>query len=109
MASKETQNIDLSNVVSFDNAKKQNEHKKQEESISKYLGILSFSQLIHETSDTIRNLDNEAINKQMAMKSQLVIKELGSRIEKQSGHAIPSLNAIKKQIDKKIRDIQSYL
>jgi hypothetical protein len=96
-------------VISLSQVRNLAELAKQEESISRYLGILSFSQLINETANTIENLSQKDITKQIAVKSQLVFKELGSRIEGQSTQKFPVLSNMRKQIDQKIQDIQHYL
>lgn len=97
------------NVVSLEQAKKQAEQKQQEDSLSRYLGILSFSQLINEASNVIRQLDAEKISRQTTTKSKLVLKELSSRIEKQSGSHLNAFGNMKKQLDLKIKNIQNHL
>lgn len=95
-------------VISIEEMKDQVEQKRNEDSISRYLGILSFSQLIDETTQAIKQLDTEHISKQSATKSQLVLKELGNRIEKQLGHQ-SVYEQMKAQIELTLKKIQRYL
>ena len=101
-------------VVHISDMRKIAEKKAHEESMNKYLSILSFSQLINETSNAIELLDQSNFSEETAIKSQLVLKELGKRIEHQANKTQfkdqnSVLKEMKNKIDQRFQSLRPYL
>ena len=72
------------NLISIDEFKKEKLVKKEEKSFSNYLRVLGFSELMNEASGVVKELNNSALNSDMAMRSSLILKEFGSRLKSES-------------------------
>ena len=59
------------------------QNKKEELSISKHLELLSFSELINETSHLIKAMNDPACDLSLELKSKLTVRELGQRLRGQ--------------------------
>lgn len=94
-------------VIDLQKIRKLTEKKYLEESINKYLGILSFSQLMNETSSLIKDLNNNKLDSQVVLKSKLVFKQLGERLESQSSEYSDIVKEMKNNISDKIENLNS--
>lgn len=80
-----TQNNDPSKVIDLGRAKEVLMGQKENESLSRYFQVLSFSELIDETSQLIEELNRKGSTKEMINKSKIILKELGLRIKNSKG------------------------
>jgi hypothetical protein len=93
---------DHNNIIDLQKIRSLAESKINEDSLNKYLGILSFSQLISETSTLINDLNDNKFDSQIALKSKLVFKQLGERLESQSQDYSKIVGEMKVNISEKI-------
>ncbi|MAF78705.1 MAG: hypothetical protein CME60_11110 [Halobacteriovoraceae bacterium] len=93
----------LSNIINFKVAKKNLALQYQDNSLSRYLKSLSFSQLIDETSVVIEELNQAGSTKEMIKKSNLVLRELGDRIGNSHGLA-ESFSKMKEKLEQKLHE-----
>ena len=96
-------------VMSLGDVKKRKEREKAEASMRDYLKILSFGELIDETSMIIREINSKPLTKELASRSKMVLKELGLRIDEQSKSFDTSLESMRSSLEKKILEIQGLL
>jgi len=61
------------------------EDKKENDSLSRYFKVLSFSELIDETSKIIEELNRVGSTDEIIRQSKLILKELGLRITNSKG------------------------
>jgi len=80
-----TQNGHEENVVSLENAKAQKAAEVENDSLSRYFQVLSFSELLEETSQLIEELNKKGSTKEIINKSKLLLKEFGLRIKNSKG------------------------
>ncbi len=80
-----TRNGHEENVVSLENAKAQKAAEVENDSLSRYFQVLSFSELLEETSQLIEELNKKGSTKEIINKSKLLLKEFGLRIKNSKG------------------------
>lgn len=90
------------NIIDLQKIRNLAESKLAEDSLNKYLGILSFTQLISETSTLINDLNNNKFDSQIALKSKLVFKQLGERLESGSQDYSKIVGEMRTTISEKI-------
>ena len=93
----------LSNIINFKAAKLNLSLQGQDNSLSRYLKALSFSQLIDETSAVIDELNRAGSTREMIRKSNLVMKELGERIGNSHGLA-ESFSKMRDKLEQKLKE-----
>lgn len=72
-------------LIDLSAAKEKRANQIEKDSIQRYLGALSFSELIDETSSLIAELNKTGSTKEMISQSKLVLKELGERFSHSHG------------------------
>lgn len=72
-------------VIDLKYAKESLEGKKENDSLSRYFQVLSFSELLAETSALIDELNNKGSTKEIINKSKIILKELGLRFKNSKG------------------------
>lgn len=58
---------------------------KENDSLSRYFKVLSFSELIDETTQLIEELNREGSTEEIIKKSKMILKELGVRLKNSKG------------------------
>ena len=100
----ETNVTPLSNIISLKAAKENKNLKTQDAIHTRYLKVLSFSQLIDETSYVIEELNHAGSTKEMIQKSKQVLEELGERLGNSHGLS-ESFTKMKDQLQSKLQEI----
>ncbi len=100
---------DSNNIIDLQKIRSLAQSKLAEDSLNKYLGILSFSQLISETSTLISDLNNDKLDSQIVLKSKLVFKQLGDRLESQSQDYSKIVGEMKTNISEKLEHLGTKL
>jgi len=90
------ENKKADSVLDFSQAQKNLQTKKENESLEKYYKILSFAELYEETSHCVEQLNKEGATEENLKISKIILKELGSRLEKSQG---PSKNFEEMKLD----------
>jgi hypothetical protein len=88
------------NLVSLDQWK----HQKRESSFSEYLKVLSFNDLINESTHLSKEIKKQAAADHLLSKTKLMMNELTHRIERESKMLAHSVVDLKKQIEDRIID-----
>ncbi len=98
------------NVATIEELKSRKEQSGKEKIILDYLRILTFSELIDETSEVIKELNDTPFNSDLAIRGRLVLKELEDRLEAHSQEiSKPFFNQIRKILEQKLLEIQNFL
>lgn len=77
--------MNAANIVDLSHAKQAIEDKKENDSLSRYLKVLSFSELIDETTHIIEELNKNGTTEEIIRKSKMILKELGQRLTNSQG------------------------
>lgn len=77
--------IEAAQVVDLTQAKEALADKKENDSLSRYLKVLSFSELIAETTHIIEDLNKNGTTEEIIKRSKLILKELGLRLKNSQG------------------------
>ncbi|MCF8060346.1 MAG: hypothetical protein K9K67_13675 [Bacteriovoracaceae bacterium] len=77
--------IEAAKVVDILHAKQALDDKKENDSLSRYFKVLSFSELIDETTLLIEELNRVGSTEEMIKKSKMILKELGLRLKNSQG------------------------
>lgn len=72
-------------IIDFAQAKTAIDGKKETDSLSRYFKVLSFSELIDETTQLIEELNREGSTEEIIKKSKVILKELGMRLTNSQG------------------------
>lgn len=72
-------------IIDFSQAKSLFDGKKETDSLSRYFKVLSFSELIEETTSLIEQLNREGSTDEIIKKSKVILKELGFRLTNSHG------------------------
>jgi preprotein translocase subunit SecA len=72
-------------IIDFSQAKNLFDGKKEIDSLSRYFKVLSFSELIEETTQLIEQLNREGSTDEIIRKSKVILKELGLRLTNSHG------------------------
>lgn len=89
-------------VINLSQAKAQIEGMKESESLSRYFKVLSFSELIEETTHLIEELNREGSTDEIIRKSKLILKELGLRLTNSKGLS-QSFLKMKDELEKRLQ------
>lgn len=93
--------IEAAQVVDLTHAKEALADKKENDSLSRYLKVLSFSELIDETSHIINELNRVGSTEEIIKRSKLILKELGLRLKNSQGFS-ESLVRMKDDLESKL-------
>lgn len=77
--------IEAAQVVDIAHAKEAFAEKKENDSLSRYFKVLSFSELIDETTHIIEELNRSGTTEEIIKRSKLILKELGLRLKNSQG------------------------
>lgn len=91
-------NMDHDNLVNMDQWKS---HKK-ESSFSDYLKILSFNDLMNESTELMDQIKKSNESDDIFSKTRVMMNEFTHRLEKESKHLAESVKDFKKQIEDKL-------
>lgn len=84
------------NVISLAGHRQKQNDSHEEQSIIRHLRLLSFSELINETSHLIKKVNSHTSNlpTELEIKSKLTVKELGSRLRSQKSLPSEEINKL---------------
>ncbi len=91
-------NIDSDNLVSLDKWKSH----KREANFSDYLKVLSFNDLMNESSSLMDEIKKTDEMEDLFSKTKLMMNEFTFRLEKESKNLAESVKDLKKQIEDKL-------
>jgi hypothetical protein len=109
------------NVVSLDDWKKLKEaslaewrpknsnEKCAEKQFSDYFNILSFSELINESTDIIKELNHRPISSEITMKSKILLSQFSKRLGDESKEVADTFQDMRKRIEDKIIDLNNRI
>ncbi|MFT6069924.1 MAG: hypothetical protein ACJAT2_000938 [Bacteriovoracaceae bacterium] len=109
------------NVVSMDDWKKLKEasladwspesqvDKNAEKQFSDYFNILSFSELINESTDIIKELNHRPISTEITMKSKILLSQFSKRLGGESKEVADTFSDMRKKIEDKIIDLNNRI
>lgn len=98
------------NVVDIGEWKKSQVLASKEQGLTDYLNVLSFHDLMNESSEIIKEIDsNVEISEDLQMKSKLLADELGDRIEHHSGGISDTFHHLKKSIEETLNKLNKLL
>lgn len=81
--------------------------KKEDKAYIQALETMTFGELIDESSDIIRQLQDRGIMSDLAFKSKSLLHELAMRAGKQNHHMNDSIKKMKSALETKLVDINS--
>lgn len=93
--------IEAAKVIDLNHAKLALNDKKENDSLSRYFKVLSFSELIDETTQLIEELNREGSTEEIIKKSKMILKELGVRLKNSKGLS-RSLLKMKDELENKL-------
>ncbi len=93
--------INAAEVVDLSHAKQAINEKKENDSLSRYLKVLSFSELIDETTHIIEELNKNGSTEEIIKKSKLILKEMGQRLTHSQGFS-RSLVKMKEDLENRL-------
>jgi hypothetical protein len=97
------------NVVPLSSWKSKMALKANEKSLSDYLNVLSFNDLLTETEDLINELNNKPLNQDITLKSKQLLREVNNRLRKDSDGFADTLKELRLKSEKKLVDIKELL
>lgn len=116
--SKNMSNSDnIQNVVSLESWKKLKEasladwkpqgleEEKAERQFSDYFNILSFSELINESTDIIKEINHSPLSSEITMKSKILLNQFSKRLGDESKEVADTFQSMKKKIEATIFDL----
>lgn len=93
--------INAAKVVDLSQAKQAIEDKKESDSLSRYLNVLSFSELIDETTHIIEELNKNGSTEEIIKKSKSILRELGQRLTHSQGFS-RSIVKMKEDLERRL-------
>lgn len=102
-------NTSSQNVLSFEQWKRTQGEKTEGQSITQYLKVLSFHDLVNEYQSIIQELKDSPLNTELTQKSKLILKEFSDRLGEHSIGISDSLTEMRSKIEKKIFDLNGLL
>jgi len=111
----------LENVVSLENWKKIKDaslakwepqsldEKRAEKQFKDYFNILSFSELINESTDIIKELNQSPLSTEITMKSKILLSQFSKRLGDESKEVADTFQDMRKRIEDKIIDLNNRL
>lgn len=75
---------------------------KEEKMQKDYLEVLSFSQLLDEATDIIRELNSSSLNSGLTLRSKTILKEFSNRLSQQSSEYSKSFSDMRNKLETKI-------
>lgn len=97
------------NVLSFEQWKRSHGEKTEGQSLTQYLKVLSFHDLVNEYQSIIQELKDSPLNTELTQKSKLILKEFSDRLGEHSIGISDSLTEMRSKIEKKIFDLNGLL
>ena len=110
---------EMENVVSLENWKKIKDaslsewkpqsldEKRAEKQFKDYFNILSFSELINESTDIIKELNQKPISNEITMKSKILLSQFSKRLGDESKEVAETFQDMRKRIESKILDLSN--
>ncbi len=96
-------------IISIKKWKENRQLSLKEKQVNNFLKVLSFQQLINESTDIVKKLKSEPLNPELAFKSKLILKEFNKRLNDQSPELANSLQNIRNNVEKKIEEFTSKI
>ncbi|RLA62278.1 MAG: hypothetical protein DRQ88_09080 [Epsilonproteobacteria bacterium] len=90
----------MTNVISISEFKQD-----EEKSLKNYLNILSFNELIIESTQTLKTIKNESSDPSLISKAIYLLEELNKRIDCSSRKYGDSLSHISEKVKTKIKEL----
>ena len=97
--------METGNMNSIDEWKTKLEQKKDEKSLKRYFDTLRFNELINEAHIALDKLQKHPLDKEVAIESRVLIKEISKRIESQTCENQDRIDSIEESLDKKFLDL----
>jgi hypothetical protein len=98
------------NVIKIDDWKKSQLISQKEQDLSDYLNVLSFHDLMHESTEIINEINNnDGISEDLSLKSQALADEIGDRIEHSSGGLSETFRNLKHNIEDTLHRLNKLL
>lgn len=72
-------------VIELEKFKRDSNDLKESESLSRYFKVLSFSELLNETTQIIEELNSKGGTEEVIKRSKLILKEMGLRLKNSQG------------------------
>jgi 5-bromo-4-chloroindolyl phosphate hydrolysis protein len=91
-------NTESDNLVRLDQWK----NSKRDSSFSDYLKVLSFNDLMNESTDLLDQMRKSEESDNLFSKTRVMMNEFTHRLEKESRHLADSVKDLKKQIEDKL-------
>jgi hypothetical protein len=105
---KENTNVNTENksatVISLSQVKDERNKEKEQNSFQRYLKVLSFSELIDETTILIKEINQVGSTREVIARAKALLKELGNRFEKSQGLS-ESFHVMRKKLEGKINEL----
>lgn len=98
------------NVIKIDDWKKAQITSQKEQGLSDYLNVLSFHDLMNESTDIINEISStDGISEDLTLKSQALADEIGDRIEHSSGGLSETFKHLKHSIEDTLHRLNNLL
>lgn len=91
-------------VISLSQVKDERNKEKEQNSFQRYLKVLSFSELIDETTILIKEINQVGSTREVIARAKALLKELGNRFEKSQGLS-ESFHVMRKKLEGKINEL----
>lgn len=94
-------------LIQLSHWEKKRSLQREEKSLANYLDILSFNELIHESKEVFQALKSSGTYcQQLALKTHLIIKEMGKRVGIESKEISQDINKMSNELEKRIQSIE---
>ncbi len=97
------------NVVPLSSWKSIREAEVKEKSMSDYLKVLSFHDLLVETEEIIKEINSKPLSQEITLKSKQLLREVNQRLQKDSDGFANALKDLRLQSEKTMFDIKGLL
>jgi nucleoside diphosphate kinase len=104
-----TKNTSVQNVLSFEQWRLKQGERTQGQSLTQYLKVLSFHDLVNEYQSIIQELKDFPLNTELTQKSKTILSEFSDRLGEHSIGGSDSLTEMRSKIEKKIFDLNGLL
>jgi hypothetical protein len=91
-------------LISLSQVKDDRKKEKEQNSFQRYLKVLSFSELIDETTILIKEINQVGSSREIIARAKVLLKELGNRFEKSQGLS-ESFLVMRKKLERKINEL----
>ena len=103
------QNMQKDNIVCLDSWRSNHETDGKEKELQTSLKNMSFGDLLEESSKTVEDLDRQKLDEENTLRSKMIIKEFGRRLEGQSMSLSKSFGEMRRKLEKKLLDLNRLI